>query len=100
MRLSQFAAQVIADYLETGNPQALEGYSGELFRARFVSRLWMRRVLATIKSSEAIELGCALMRLPVCRSFARHVFFCRGSFPDLPSRASTGEESYAASTTP
>jgi flavin-dependent dehydrogenase len=102
MRLSQFAAQVIADYLESGNPQTLEAYSGELFRARFVSRLWMRRVLATIKSSESIELGCALMRLPVFRSFARHVFFGRGSFPDLPTRAATGEAPYAraAATTP
>jgi flavin-dependent dehydrogenase len=96
VRLSQYAAQVIVDYLETGNGEALLGYSGELFRARFVSRLWMRRALAAIRSAELIEIGCALMRLPLLRSFAHHVFFGRGSFPDLPTRATTGEASYAA----
>jgi len=95
IRLSQYAAQVIVDYLESGNPEALTGYSGELFRARFVSRLWMRRALAGIRSAELIEIGCALMRLPVLRSFAHHVFFGRGSFPDLPTRAPTDEASYA-----
>jgi flavin-dependent dehydrogenase len=95
IRLSQYAAQVIVDYLESGNPEALTGYSGELFRARFVSRLWMRRALAGIRSAELIEIGCALMRLPVLRSFAHHVFFGRGSFPDLPTRATTDEASYA-----
>lgn len=98
MRLSQYAAQVIVDYLETGNAEALRGYSGELFRARFVSRLWMRRVLAAIGSAELIEIGCVLMRFPWLSSFAHHVFFGRGSFPDLPTRAPTGEASYAART--
>jgi flavin-dependent dehydrogenase len=96
MRLSQYAAQVVVDYLETGNGEALRGYSGELFRARFVSRLWMRRALAAIRSAELIEIGCAAMRLPLLRFFAHHVFFGRGSFPDLPTRATTGEASYAA----
>jgi flavin-dependent dehydrogenase len=82
MRLSTFAARVIANHLETGNAAALSAYSGELFRARFVSRLWMRRTIAAIQSPPLIELGCALFRLPVFDSFAWHVFFGRGSFPD------------------
>ena len=83
MRLSSFAAKVIADYLRTGNANALRGYSGDLFRARFVSRLWMRRAIAGVKSPALMDLGCALLRLPVFYSFARHVFFGRGSFPDV-----------------
>ena len=83
MRLSTFAASVIADYLETGDAQILAAYSGELFRARFISRLWMRRVISTVQSRALIELACALMRSPPLDSFAWHVFFGRGSFPDL-----------------
>jgi flavin-dependent dehydrogenase len=83
MRLSTFAARIIGDYLETGNAEILANYSGQLFRSRFVSRLWMRRLIATVQSPQLVELGCALMRLPVLDSFAWHVFFGRGSFPDL-----------------
>ena len=83
MRLSGYAAEVITEYLRSGKCQSLNGYSGELFRARFVSRLWMRRLLRTIRSPELMEIGCAMMRLPPLRSFAHHVFFGRGSFPDL-----------------
>lgn len=83
MRLSTFAARVIGDYLDTGNPQTLAAYSGKLFRSRFVSRLWMRRLIAAIQSPRLLELGCTLTRLPLLDSFARHVFFGRGSFPDL-----------------
>jgi flavin-dependent dehydrogenase len=88
LRLSVFAARVIGEYLETGDPQALAAYSGQLFRSRFVSRLWMRRLIAAVSSPLLLEMGCGLMRLPLLDSFARHVFFGRGSFPDLqPSPA-------------
>lgn len=88
LRLSTLAARVIGDYLETGNPQALTAYSGQLFRSRFVSRLWMRRLIAAVHSPLLLEVGCSLMRLPLLDSFARHVFFGRGSFPDVePSAA-------------
>ena len=30
-----------------------------------------------------IELGCTIMRLPVMKKLAAHVFFGRGSFPDV-----------------
>lgn len=82
MRLSTFAARIIGDYLESDNAEILSAYSGQLFRARFVSRLWMRRLIATVQSPRLVELGCALTRLPVLDSFAWHVFFGRGSFPD------------------
>lgn len=83
MRLSTLAAKVIAEYLEHEDPIALEVYSGDLFRARFISRLWMRRVAATIRQPLLLELGCAAMRLPLLNALAWHVFFGRGSFPDM-----------------
>ena len=89
MRLSTLAARVIADYLETENPDALNAYSGELFRARFASRLWMRRLVSTVRHPQLLELACASLRLPVLNSFAWHVFFGRGSFPDVDGQSVT-----------
>jgi flavin-dependent dehydrogenase len=83
MRLSKYAAEVIFEYLKTGTPEVLADYSGDLFRTRFVSRLWMRRMLNKIQSPQLLEAGCGLMRLPILKSFAYHVFFGRGSFPDF-----------------
>ena len=89
IRLSTFAARVIGDYLETGDARALDAYSGELFRTRFISRLWMRRVIATVQTTAMVELGCALLRLPAINLLAWHVFFGRGSFPDMDSHLAT-----------
>jgi flavin-dependent dehydrogenase len=86
MRLSTLAARVIADYLESGNADVLQAYSGELFRARFASRLWMRRLVSNVRQPALIELACASLRLPVLNSFAWHVFFGRGSFPDVDAQ--------------
>jgi flavin-dependent dehydrogenase len=59
MRLSGLAAEVISDYLTTGDTAALARYSGASFRA--------------------------LMRRAPFDRLARHVFFGRGSFPDVGS---------------
>ncbi|MFL6209640.1 MAG: NAD(P)/FAD-dependent oxidoreductase [Pyrinomonadaceae bacterium] len=83
MRLSSLAAHVIVDYLTSGDAAALDAYSGERFRARFASRLWLRRLHASLRDPLLLELACAAMRLPGLRGFARHVFFGRGSFPDV-----------------
>lgn len=83
MRLSAFAAKVVAEYLASGNAQVLEAYSGELFRSRFASRLWARRIASTFNQPQLLELGCAIMRVPLLNRIARHVFFGRGSFPDV-----------------
>jgi flavin-dependent dehydrogenase len=82
LRLSFFAAEVISRFLKTGDPTLVAAYSGELFRTRFVSRLWMRRMISSVNSSLLAELGCAWLRLPLMKVFAWHVFFGRGSFPD------------------
>jgi flavin-dependent dehydrogenase len=83
MRLSTLASKVVAGFLESQNSQVLGAYSGDLFRARFTSRLWMRRIAATARRPELMELACASLRLPVLNRFAWHVFFGRGSFPDI-----------------
>lgn len=83
MRLSALAAEVVSEYLSTGNQQALRVYSGELFRARFASRLWARRIASTCTHRKLLELGCGVLRLPLLNRLARHVFFGRGSFPDV-----------------
>jgi flavin-dependent dehydrogenase len=83
MRLSRFAAEIVWERLRTGNPQVLLNYSGERFRARFVSRLWMRRIIRTFTNQKLLELGCAILRGRIGQEFARHVFFGRGSFPDV-----------------
>jgi flavin-dependent dehydrogenase len=87
MRLSTLAASVVAEYLETGNTDVFKAYSGELFRARFASRLWMRRLVSNIRRPTLLEFGCAALRLPVLNAFAWHVFFGRGSFPDVKTQA-------------
>ncbi|MCA1629925.1 MAG: FAD-binding monooxygenase, partial [Acidobacteria bacterium] len=83
LRLSTLAARVVTDYLETDDAASLAPYSGAHFRARFTSRLWMRRALRSMNSTHAVEAACAAMRLPLADRLARHVFFGRGSFPDV-----------------
>jgi flavin-dependent dehydrogenase len=83
LRLSKFAANVVWERLRTDNPQVLLQFSGELFRARFVSRLWMRRIIKTFTNQRLLELGCLFLCGRIGRKFARHVFFGRGSFPDV-----------------
>ncbi|MBC7910791.1 MAG: NAD(P)/FAD-dependent oxidoreductase [Pyrinomonadaceae bacterium] len=83
MRLSHLAARVIVDYLGSGDAASLAPYSGDAFRTRFTSRLWMRRLIAKLKQPAVLEMGCAILRLPLVNSLARHVFFGRGSFPDM-----------------
>jgi flavin-dependent dehydrogenase len=93
MRLSTLAATVIPEYLETGDAEVLRAYSGDAFRARFASRILMRRLASTVRNPALIELACAGMRLPILNRFARHVFFGRGSFPDVdPIRLKPSEQ--------
>src|SRR5207302_1522727 len=43
MRLSSWAADVIVEYLEHGDPEILRSYDGARFQTRFLARRWMRR---------------------------------------------------------
>ncbi|HEY0457587.1 MAG TPA: NAD(P)/FAD-dependent oxidoreductase [Pyrinomonadaceae bacterium] len=83
LRLSRFAAQIVWERLQTGNPKVLLGFSGDLFRARFVSRLWMRRIIKTFMNQRFLEIAFTFLRGGFGQKFARHVFFGRGSFPDV-----------------
>ena len=90
LRLSALAARVTHEYLSTGDPATLAAYSGARFRARFTSRLWMRRLLRAVRSPLAAEAACAALRLPPFDRLAGHVFFGRGSFPDVDRRTVRG----------
>jgi len=88
LRLSAMAANIIAERLECGNPNVLLAFSGEIFRARFISRLWMRRIISVFTNQTLLELGFAFLRGKIGRKLAKHIFFGRGSFPDVEVRAS------------
>jgi len=83
LRLSAMASRIILERLETGNPRVLLQFSGELFRARFVSRLWMRHIIKTFTNQTLLEFGFSFLRNKIGKRFAKHVFFGRGSFPDV-----------------
>jgi flavin-dependent dehydrogenase len=83
LRLSSHAAEVTATYLQSKDPRVLQSYSGAAFRTRFTSRLWARRIAAQVRSKFAAELICAMLRAPVTKEIARHIFFGRNSFPDV-----------------
>lgn len=91
MRLSKYAAEIILERLKTDNPKVLLNYSGELFRARFVSRIWIRKILEVLNKQFLLEMGFAFLRMPILKSIAKHVFFGRGSFPDIESLKSKVE---------
>ncbi|HEX8430710.1 MAG TPA: NAD(P)/FAD-dependent oxidoreductase [Longimicrobium sp.] len=83
LRLSALAAEVTTEFLATGDERALASYDGGALRARFRTRLLIRRALSAVRSPLAAELACAALRLPPFHAVARHVFFGRGSFPDV-----------------
>jgi flavin-dependent dehydrogenase len=91
LRLSAFAAEVAAAYLD-GDARVLAAYDGSRFRARFIARRWMRKAMRVAAHPLAIELGCALLRTTPMRALAAHVFFGRGSFPDLSPRTLSSSE--------
>ena len=86
LRLSSFAADIAAAYLESGDAAMLRQYSGDRFRARILARRWMRHAMRVIAQPQAMELAFALLRVTPLRALAEHVFFARGSFPDVWSR--------------
>lgn len=83
LRLSALAARVAGEVLEGGGPEALAAYAGEPFRARFRTRIALRRVLSAVRSPLLVEAAFAALRVPLLRPLAGSVFFGRGSFPDV-----------------
>src|SRR5262245_4320888 len=89
MRLSTLAATVASTYLSTGDPAVLTHYSGDLFRLKFTSRLWARRISSAVRSPVIAEVACGVLRLSCFSSLAGRVFFGNGSFPDVEQDLST-----------
>lgn len=87
LRMSRFAAEVLAAAVKSGSSESLALYNADCIRTRFISRRWMRRALSAVRSPLVVELGCALLRSTPLGGFARHVFFGRGSFPEPDRRA-------------
>ncbi len=82
MRLSRYAAEVLATAVEQDDPGVLSLYDGGRLDTRFISRQWMRRLLTCVRSPLVVETGCALLRTPPLSALAWQIFFGRGSFPE------------------
>lgn len=83
LRLSELAAKVAFEYLESTDPAALAPYDGGRFRRRFRKRLLLRDLLSFLGHPMLLEAACAGLCLPPFRGVARRIFFGRGSFPDV-----------------
>lgn len=82
LRLSAHAAGVLLGAHR--GTTALEAYDGSAFRARYAARIAMRRVFEMASRSRlAVEIGFGIARNPIVDGFVRHVFFGRGSFPEI-----------------
>lgn len=83
MRLSTFAADVIGEYLDSGDVRVLRAYTGDRFRARILARRWMRHAMRIVSTPRMAEAAFTMLRMPLLQWLAEHVFFARGSFPDI-----------------
>jgi flavin-dependent dehydrogenase len=86
VRLSAFAARLIADALRQGTCRPLTVYDGSAFATRFIARRWMRAALRAA-DADTLELVCQSLELPGVRALGASLFFGRGSFPDPTPRA-------------
>lgn len=100
LRLSDYAAALVEAQLGGGarGLALADAYRGGRFARRFISRRLMRRLYAALSQPALLEAAFALLDLPPFRAAARHVFFGRGSFPDLPgaSRAIRARSAWTA----
>lgn len=87
MRLSKFASEVVLERLKNDDPKILWRYSGKMFRAKFMTRLWLRSVLKGLNSQTLLELGFNFLRGRIGRRIAEKIFFRRSSFPDVEFKA-------------
>ena len=83
MRLSKFAAEIVTERLNSDDPAVMYRHSGKMFRAKFTSRIIMRRILKSISFQPLLELPFMPIGARVSEKFAEKVFFGRSSFPDV-----------------
>jgi flavin-dependent dehydrogenase len=86
-RLSQFAVGVALSALSGDRLAMTRSYRGDRFKARFISRCWMRRAMAAVRNRSLIEAAFAALSTPLLRGLAWQVFFGRASFPDVEQDA-------------
>ncbi len=84
LRLSAFAAEILEAALCEGTSRPLAAYSGEMFRRKFRTRLWLRAALGSLRSRALVEAACWGLRTEIGRRLASRVFFHPSSFPDPP----------------
>ncbi len=70
----------------------LRHYDGAALRARFRTRLLMRRTLSDVRSPAATEAAFTLLRTAAGRAAASRVLFGNGSIPDSPLTWRTAPE--------
>ena len=63
----------------------LAAYSGERFRPRFTSRLFMRRILTALDDPRLVEVVCLSLRIFPASAIARALLFGPNSFPGEPT---------------
>ncbi len=81
MRQSALAAEVVGEYLKTGNAAALKRYQGARFRKKFFLRNLMRRGISLCRSPWLLSTAFRFLPHWPARQLAQHVFFGKGSFP-------------------
>lgn len=87
MRLTEFAVQTLAKYFscpERDPVHILAEYSGERFQSRFFSKKWMRNSFNQLQTSQSLEFAFSILKRKPFKKLAQHIFFGRGSFPDIP----------------
>jgi hypothetical protein len=92
LRLTELAAKLVFRALNTGDMSHLAAYDGARFRRQFLARRALRAAYALCGHNLLLEACCGVLRSPWGRRLAEHVFFARGSFPDVvdPPPASAG----------
>jgi len=96
LRLSELAADVIAAYLDRPDPLTLRQYDGTRFQARLLTRHWMRRLWRAAAHPALAEIAFAALAIPPLNAVARHIFFSRGSFPDVEAAHLTFARNHSA----
>jgi flavin-dependent dehydrogenase len=95
LRLSDLAARTAWQYLSTGDAAHLAQYDGRQFRRRFRARRALRSCYDLAGSNLLLEIGFAVLRLPMGLRLARRIFFGRGSFPDVgPAESALAAKPY------
>jgi flavin-dependent dehydrogenase len=87
VRLGHVAAHVLADALDGAGAAAFASYNGDRYQTRFATRRFMRAAISKVQQPALAEAAVLALSVPPFRWLARHVFFGRGSFPDIDPEA-------------